>query len=223
MAIVRRKLCRRSPCNNDMQRRTRQCDWAVVAQPLVPADVQRSPNEMLMTQREYQYVGPSEIRDAARCQPTGTRIDLVDQLAQWLASEPTERTPHQCWVATFTINMDGALAIAPRRSEHVACAAGGPVLSAGEITFDDDMTVAEITNQSTGFCPEPESWPAVSDALDRAGIKHPERFTTEVIFRRCPKCGERNIVKDSWYYCGICNAKLPTDWNFSCHTEVGEQ
>ncbi len=177
-----------------------------------------------MTQREYQYVGPSEIRDAAKSQPAGTRIDTVDQLDQWLAAGLTERTRHHCWVATFTISLDGGLYIAPRRSEHVACAAGGPVLSAGEITIDDSMVVTEITNQSTGFCPEPESWPAVSAALDQAGIEHPGRFTTEVIFRRCRKCGERNIVKDSWYYCGICDAILPDDWNFSHNAEeVGEQ
>ena len=176
-----------------------------------------------MTQREYQYVGPNEIADAAKSQPSGTRIASVDQLAHWFATSPTERTPHQCWIATFTVSTDGGLYVAPRRSEHVACAAGGPVLSAGEITIDDEMTVLEITNQSTGYCPEPESWPAVANSLDSAGIEHPDGFTTEVIFRRCTKCGERNIVKDSWYYCGICDAKLSPDWNFSPDSEgVGE-
>lgn len=168
-----------------------------------------------MTLREYQYVGPSDIAEAAKSQPSGTCISSVDQLSDWLATATTERTPHHCWIATFTISVDGFLRIAPRRSEHVACASGGPVLSAGEIMIDDDMTVIEITNQSTGFCPEPESWPAVSSALDRAGIKHPGGFTTEVIFRRCTKCGERNIIKDSWYFCGICDANLSSGWNFS--------
>ena len=172
-----------------------------------------------MTQRVYQYVGPNEIREAARNQPTGTRITSVEELAQWLSTSPTERNTHHCWVATFTINLDGAIYVAPRRSEHVACASGGPVRSAGEITFDGDMTVTEITNQSTGFCPEPESWTAVADALGRAGIEHPNGFTNEVIFRRCPNCQERNIVKDSWYYCVICDAKLPADWNFSRDAE----
>ena len=81
------------------------------------------------------------------------------------------------------------------RSEHVACAAGGPVLSAGEITFDDECNVPEISNQSTGFCPEPESWSTVERALDRVGIEHPGGFTIAVVFRLCPKCHERNIVK----------------------------
>jgi hypothetical protein len=29
-------------------------------------------------------------------------------------------------------------------------------------------------NQSTGFCPQPESWSAVATALDRADVPHPE-------------------------------------------------
>ena len=43
------------------------------------------------------------------------------------------------------------------------------VLGAGEMTFVQagaDWRVAEVTNQSTGFCPDPDSWPAVAAALD---------------------------------------------------------
>ena len=75
------------------------------------------------------------------------------------------------------------------------------------------LEVVEVSNQSTGFCPEPESWPAVAAALDGLGIRHPGRFTQEVIFRRCPACGERNVVKDGWFACGACGADLPKDWN----------
>jgi hypothetical protein len=71
-----------------------------------------------------------------------------------------------------------------------------------------------VTNQSTGYCPEPESWPAVATALDRIGVAHPGRFTQEIVFRRCTACGERNVVKDGWYVCGSCGADLPADWNF---------
>jgi hypothetical protein len=74
--------------------------------------------------------------------------------------------------------------------------------------------VVEITNQSTGYCPEPESWPAVAASLDRAGIAHPGRFTHEVIFRRCTSCGERSIVKDGWFACAVCGGELPALWNF---------
>lgn len=177
---------------------------------------------MLMCKREYHYVGPAKIRDAAKSQPSGTSIATLDDLRAWLASAVTDRSPDGTHIVTFTINLDGELLLAPRRSEHVACASGGPVLSAGEIGFDEELTVTEISNQSTGFCPQPESWTTVARALDRIGIPHPERFTTEVVFRLCPSCGERNIVKDDWFYCTICDAELPRSWNFSRDAYVGE-
>jgi hypothetical protein len=183
----------------------------------------RSPTQLIMGTREYEYVGPREFRDAAKSQPSGSRIISFDDLRAWLTSTQTDRSPDGTYIATFTIDVDGGLLLAPRRSEHVACASGGPVLSAGEIGFDDELTVTEITNQSTGFCPEPESWANVATALDRIGIRHPGRLTTEVVFRLCPSCGERNIVKDDWYYCTICDADLPRIWNFSRNANVGEQ
>jgi hypothetical protein len=105
---------------------------------------------------------------------------------------------------------------ASRRSEHVACAGGAPVLSAGEITFLYDQgrwMVSKVSNQSTGYCPDPASWPAVSDALDRAGLQHPGHFTDPIVFRRCPRCQERNLVKDDYFVCAICGAELPPTWN----------
>ena len=168
-----------------------------------------------MPHRQYKYVGPIEIQEVACTQPRGTAVNTVDDLAAWLASKPTEQTPDGNWVATFTLGIDSVLRVAPRRSEHVACAAGGPVLAAGEMTIDGELNIPEISNQSTGFCPEPESWGVLAGVLDRIGIKHPGEFTQAVVFRRCPKCHERNIVKDSWFYCQLCDAKLSETWNFS--------
>lgn len=169
----------------------------------------------MSNQREYYYVGPIGIRELARSQPAGARITSLDELRAWLeSSDAIELTSAQTRIATFTVDLSNTLLLAPRRSEHVACASGGPVLCAGEITFDNNFEVIEITNQSTGFCPEPESWPFVAIALDRAGITHPGRFTTEVIFRLCPNCQQRNIVKDLWFHCALCDSKLPSHWNF---------
>lgn len=161
--------------------------------------------------REYIYVGPAAIREAVRSQAAGSRIASLTELRAWLCAAISERSQPKTFTATFTIDVHGDLYLAPRRSEHVACAAGGPVLSAGEMTFDDEMAVIEITNLSTGFCPEPESWVFVKSALDQIGISHPGRFTTEIVFRRCPSCGERNVVKDEWYYCAYAmRSCLPT-------------
>ena len=187
--------------------------------PLSGARLSRS--NLPMPLRQYPYVGPREIREVASTQPSGTAINTADDLTRWLQARPTELTVDGNWIATFTINTDEAFYLAPRRSEHVACAAGGPVLSAGEITIHNDLIVTEISNQSTGFCPEPDSWPAVENALNRIGLKHPGRFTTVVVFRLCPQCNQRNIVKDSWYYCQMCDAELPETWNFTNASNAG--
>lgn len=72
----------------------------------------------------------------------------------------------------------------------------------------------EVSNQSTGFCPEPESWPHVAAALESVSLHHPGGFTTSIVFRLCPDCRERNIVKDGWFTCDLCGASLPVHWNF---------
>lgn len=157
--------------------------------------------------RRYAYVGPKEVREASEGAPLGNAIAAAHDLRRFATGEPL----------TFVVDTTGTLRVAARRSEHVACAGGGDVLSAGELTAvvqGADVRVVEISNQSTGYCPEPESWSAVARALDRAGIAHPARFTFEATFRRCPACGERNLVKEGWFHCAICEAALPEDWNF---------
>ena len=118
--------------------------------------------------------------------------------------------------ATFVVDLAGWLRLAPRRSEHVACAGGEPVLAAGEMSFAQmasGPTVAAISNQSTGYCPEPESWPAVARALTFLGGGAPAGYTTIFIFRRCRACGQINLVKEGWFYCAVCQTPLPAEWN----------
>ena len=168
-----------------------------------------------MAPRQYQYVGPADIRDSSLASsPVGTPIRSSDDLSSWIVSCPSSPESDGSLIATFTINVDCILLLAPRRSEHVACAGGGPVLSAGEITFSPAGDVSEITNQSTGFCPEPESWPTVASALDAIPMSRPDDFTRRIVFRLCPSCNERNIVKDGWFVCDLCGADLPDNWNF---------
>ncbi|MCB9759556.1 MAG: hypothetical protein H6739_06920 [Alphaproteobacteria bacterium] len=78
----------------------------------------------------------------------------------------------------------------------------------------DPPEVVGVTNQSTGFCPEPKCWGAVAAALDQAGVRHPDGWTAAFVFRRCPACGQRNLVKDDWWRCAVCDAGLPRGWNF---------
>jgi hypothetical protein len=165
--------------------------------------------------RLYSYVGPDEIRSRHAGAAGGRVITCASDLLAWLGDAERDREGRHA--ATFVIDAEGRLRLAPRRSEHVACASGGPVRSAGEMFFAAEgksVALVEVSNHSTGFCPEPESWPDVAAALDRCGVAHPGRFTTEVIFRRCRICGERNVVKDGWFCCAVCDAALPKDWNF---------
>jgi hypothetical protein len=167
--------------------------------------------------RLYHYVGPADILARVAGRPPGTVISSASDLLAWLRDTGQRPGVDGLVAVTFVVDAPGRLLVADRRSEHVACAGGGPVLSAGELFLLvalDRVEVVESSNQSTGFCPEPESWPSVATALDRAGIPHPDGFTHEVVFRRCPACGERNVVKDDWLVCGLCGADLPRLWNF---------
>ncbi|MEW4453795.1 hypothetical protein AB1L30_14065 [Bremerella sp. JC817] len=163
----------------------------------------------------FSYVGPAEIAADARQSDPGFPIVTPVDLASWRSSQAAEIDAEGNLTATYTIGLDDRLRLASRRSEHVACAAGGPVWGAGEVTFDASGKVVAISNYSTGFCPEAKwSWPRCQQVLDQIGLPHPGKFTTEVIFRRCPACHERNVVKDDYYACDLCGCALPAIWNF---------
>ncbi|MFI1379119.1 hypothetical protein [Embleya sp. NPDC020886] len=162
--------------------------------------------------RDYGYVGPADIRaEAVRADTEGRPLRSAADFATWVEAQEHDEP------FTYVVGLDGVLRLAPRRGEHVACAAGERVLAAGEVAFaieDGEWAVVEIGNQSTGYCPEPRSWPAVAAALARIGVAGPEGFTHEFVFRRCPDCGERNVVKEGDFVCACCAAELPADWNF---------
>jgi hypothetical protein len=158
--------------------------------------------------RRFKYVGPAEIRAAAIGAAPGRPIRSPADLSAWSSAEPEPDQP-----VTYVVSLDGVLLLAPRRSEHVACAGGSAVLAAGEIRFAG-TTVVEVSNQSTGYCPDLDSWDAVADALDQAGLDGPDGYTHEVVFRQCPSCFSRNIVRDGDFTCALCAGPLPAAWNF---------
>jgi hypothetical protein len=167
--------------------------------------------------RNYQYVGPAELKARVTPGDEGKSIRTSEDLARWLSTRgPEERTEP----FTFVVGADGLLRLAPRRSEHVSCAGAASVLSAGEMSFlqlSAQWSVADVSNQSTGYCPDPSSWPSVAAALDRAGIAHSGGFTHEAVFRRCPDCEEVNVVREGDFVCVFCEAPLPNQWNVDSH------
>lgn len=163
--------------------------------------------------RRYRYVGPAELKAAVLPGSSGFRISSAADFGRWIAQRPR---PEQAEPFTFVVGIDGTLRLAPRRSEHVACAGGDMVLGAGEIGFvreADGWAVSEVSNQSTGYCPDISSWPAVARALDDIGLGRPSGFTHEVVFRRCPGCQEHNIVREDDFVCVFCRSDLPATWN----------
>ncbi|MER5480392.1 hypothetical protein ABT026_25985 [Streptomyces sp. NPDC002734] len=162
---------------------------------------------MTVSRYRYRYVGPEELRALARPGRRGRALRGPEDLREAEAGE----------VFTYVVDLDGVMRPAPRRSEHVVCAGGEPVLGAGEISFRPAGTgswaVAEVGNLSTGYCPDLASWSAVATALDRAGIRRPDGFTEPVVFRWCPGCGQAQVVRDAHFVCVFCDADLPPEWN----------
>jgi hypothetical protein len=164
--------------------------------------------------RLYRYVGPKRIADRVGAAPAGVRVRSAADVAAWARSSGQSSAAGRV-TATFVVDEAGDLLIADRHSEHVACAGGRPIRSAGEMTFalDGGVEVVEVSNQSTGYCPEPESWPAVAEALARAGLAAPGGFALACVFRRCEACGGKNLVKGGLFECGVCGAELPATYN----------
>jgi hypothetical protein len=163
--------------------------------------------------RLYRYVGPADLLALVVSGGGGARLDSVESFDAWVSLRTAEELAEPF---TFVVDAGGVLRVASRRSEHVVCASGGPVSAAGEITFREvtaGWSVSEVTNQSTGYCPDPACWPTVAAALERAGLTHPAGFTVEVVFRRCPACRDLNIVRENDFVCVFCEAELPPDWN----------
>nr|WP_137994995.1 hypothetical protein [Streptomyces vilmorinianum] len=163
--------------------------------------------------RRYGYVGPPEIRAAVTEGSSGRVMRTPEDFAAWVAARTAGDLDEPF---TYVVDEDGFLRLAPRRSEHVACAGRGWVRAAGEMAFVEGpggWEAAEISNQSTGYCPDPDSWASVAAALARAGLAHPGRFTHEIVFRRCAGCAELNLVREGEYVCALCGAGLPREWN----------
>lgn len=156
--------------------------------------------------------------------PARYRLDCGERVFEWKDAEQPETEWDDTLPATFIVDLDYQMWFANRRSEHVACARVKPVLAAGEVFFEkvgNTFQVARITNQSTGYCPEPSSFPAVERALRSAGFECPHGYDPEFVFRLCVPCENICIVKDDDFTCPMCSRELPVEWNFA-PTSLGQ-
>lgn len=166
--------------------------------------------------RSYKFVGRLGLIPKANEMPPRFLVDEPEAVRQWQATTRPDKEWDGSYAATFIVDLEGRLWIADRRSEHVACARTAPVLAAGEMYFEFDKTdvrAARVTNQSTGYCPEPSSWEAVAVALDKAGISHLSFYDEPFEFRYCLACQNICIIKGADFCCPLCSQNLPEEWN----------
>jgi hypothetical protein len=176
----------------------------------------RSADWRIGCMRLYRYIGPKHIAERALSSPPGTAITCGGDVLAWIKATSQQFDADGSVIATFVVDESGMLRIADRRSEHVICADGRVVRSAGEMTFalvGDRVTVIGVSNQSTGYCPEPAYWPAVAEALCAAGLAAPAGFTFLCEFRLCLACGSKHLIKDGVFVCSVCGGELPAAYN----------
>lgn len=107
----------------------------------------------------YSYVGPQELRQLLHQPAYRVHVQQPSDVLTWIADTFQRLDADRTITTTFIVAADGGLWIADRHSEHVVCARGEAVRSAGEMTFEvqkQQVAVVGLTNQSTGYCPEPE-------------------------------------------------------------------
>jgi hypothetical protein len=160
----------------------------------------------------YQYIGAKEILKQIDLEKIGKIISSPNDIKDWIINTQQICDNNNEIIATFVIDLYENLRINDRRSEHVVCANGENVLSAGEITFEIKknkiISISQITNQSTGYCPSIKSWNFIEKVLKKIDIEFPDFFTTAFVFRICKNCGNINLIKDSFFVCMNCEKEL---------------
>lgn len=161
--------------------------------------------------RLYPYVGDARLLTLP---PTErTPVAGPQDLSRWRQSHVSDLDREGYVAATYILDEDSHLWLAHRRTEHVACARGGPVLAAGEIFLGDVPEIGRITNQSTGYCPSVDCWETLSGYLIALGITCPEGFDPAFEFRKCSQCQQIQLVRDAYFFCQHCDAVLDLSWN----------
>ena len=177
-----------------------------------------SPDNKKFNPKEYEYVGPAEIYKRINEEFKGIVVHSSEEILNWIISNNEKSKNIDLIICTFIINLLGELVIADRHSEHVHCANGENVKSAGEIGFyitQDKIQIEFVTNQSTGYCPASESWQEVENSLRKIDdLNIPEGFDPEFVFSYCPNCQTRQIVKEEFYFCPNCENPLLSENEF---------
>ncbi len=98
---------------------------------------------------EAPFIGRESFIPKADEMPDRFELTSSDDVRDWIDKTRLEPEWDDTLPATFIVDLAGALWIADRRSEHVACARMTPVLAAGVIFFEQrkgKVHVARVTN-----------------------------------------------------------------------------
>jgi hypothetical protein len=166
----------------------------------------------------YSFVGPPQIRMSADFETPRHEVKNAAALLQWARQMDGAIKGLRDFVFTYVVLPEQRLFVADRRSEHVACARGDAVLTAGELfvsLVNGRLQVDGASNLSTGYCPEPGSWRALQLALEGTDLGSLEGFEPSFEFRRCEWCEQNCLIKDEVFECPGCNVELPQHWNFA--------
>ncbi|MFC5599881.1 hypothetical protein [Deinococcus cellulosilyticus] len=118
------------------------------------------------------------------------------------------------YTVTYVVLTSGELRMAERQTEHVACAEGGPVLAAGEMSFEihkREMHITGLSNLSTGFCPEVGCLEQVLVLLSSLQV---DLSVCNIYLFEFRRCQSTNVMKYRDPFCVVCDAPLPEKWNF---------
>src|ERR1700753_2699468 len=102
--------------------------------------------------RLYAYVGNQDLNMSSYSTHRQRVLSSSDALSFLKCEADLNRQFHL--TTTFVVDVAGILWIADRHSEHIACARGGIVLAAGEMTFigcKNQIMETEVSNLSTGY------------------------------------------------------------------------
>ena len=145
----------------------------------------------------YRYVGPAKIM--SRAYPSARRhTDRVRRRFAQLGPTNGQRPGRDGYlVGTFVIDRQGELLLADAATRNTlsvpevdpysrqARFSSASMATALKSPKSPISRPASVRSRSHG-----QQWPP---HLDRAHIAHPGMFTTQIVFRLCQRCGERNV------------------------------
>jgi hypothetical protein len=177
---------------------------------------QRQSTTMTYPHPLYPYVGPKEIAMYGSSDIVRVHVLSTKDILSWVHATNQQPDASGAILATYIVNEQAEWWLTDRSYEHVACAQGTPVTAAGEVGFwleNGSLDISYVSNQSTGYCPEPSSWSAWKEACLQTDIQPPDNWSVAFQFRRCPACKSIQLIKEEDWFCAICDTALPEQWN----------